>query len=477
MAGRKGAIAFGLVYIPVELFTATQDDAVRFNQLAKDTMKRVRYVKTCPDCKRELKPEDIVKGYQYEKGKYVVVDDEELDAIKTDADRAMKIVQFSDIDEVPPLYFEKPYQVVAQPGGEKALELLRRAMVDEGKIAIGTTVLGNSETPIALIPHDDDLVMMTLHYQSEVKDVPKTLQHPDVADEELSMAKQLVESMTAPFDPSRFRNTYQEKLMQLIQDKIAGKQIVAESQEAQPSNIINLMDALSASLKARDGKDGESKKPAPAKKPRASGRRLRRLRRPDSPEALSVRGRPFGPNLVHEPNRTDADRDADDGARQDIGGIVHVQVEAREGDEACDGHGRDLERQHASALPRQTAQRRGSGERHHGVVRGERIARRRRDEQTGELVGDERPCAPEQRLQHEHAEDRGRDDGQEYGYAPPAVPRLRDEHGAGDEPHEGEVSQMRGQQHDLVEQRRAQMLLDGVENGDIHARLLRAGRA
>lgn len=267
MAGRKGAIAFGLVYIPVELYPATQDDAVRFNQLAKESMQRVRYVKTCPDCNRELGPDDIVRGYQYEKGKYVVVSDEELDAIKTDADRAMKIVQFSDIDEVPPLYFEKPYQVVAQPGGEKALELLRRAMVDEGKIAIGTMVLGNSETPIALIPHDDDLVMMTLHYQSEVKDVPKTLQHPDVADEELSMAKQLVESMTAPFDPSRFRNTYQEKLMQLIQDKIAGKQIVAESQEAQPSNIINLMDALSASLKARDGKDGGPKKPAPAKKP------------------------------------------------------------------------------------------------------------------------------------------------------------------------------------------------------------------
>ena len=267
MAGRKGAIAFGLVYIPVELCPATQDDAVRFNQLAKESMQRVRYVKTCPDCNRELGPDDIVRGYQYEKGKYVVVSDEELDAIKTDADRAMKIVQFVDLQEVPPVYFEKPYQVVAQPGGEKALELLRRAMVDEGKIAIGTMVLGNSETPIALIPHDDDLVMMTLHYQSEVKDVPKTLQHPDVADEELSMAKQLVESMTAPFDPSRFRNTYQEKLMQLIQDKIAGKQIVAESQEAQPSNIINLMDALSASLKARDGKDGGPKKPAPAKKP------------------------------------------------------------------------------------------------------------------------------------------------------------------------------------------------------------------
>lgn len=260
MAGKKGAIAFGLVYIPIEMYAATQDDAVRFNQLAKDSMKRVRYIKTCPDCKRELKPEDIVRGYQYEKGKYVVVTDEELDAIKSEADRSLKIVQFSDFAEVPPLYFEKPYQLVAQPGGEKALELLRRAMVDEGKIAIGTTVLGNSETPIALIPYDEDLVMMTLHYQSEVKDLPKTLEHPDVADAELDMAKKLVESMTAPFDPARFKNSYQEKLMDLIQNKVAGKQIVAEKPSAQPANVINLMDALAASLKARED---EEKPPAP----------------------------------------------------------------------------------------------------------------------------------------------------------------------------------------------------------------------
>ncbi|MBX9034821.1 Ku protein [Gordonibacter massiliensis (ex Traore et al. 2017)] len=271
MAGRKGAIAFGLVYIPVELFAATQDDAVRFNQLAKDSMQRVRYVKTCPDCKRELGPEDIVKGYQYEKGKYVVVSDEELDAIKTEADRAMKIVQFTDLSDVSPIYFEKPYQVVAQPGGEKPLELLRLAMVDEGKIAIGTTVLGNSETPIALIPYEDDLVMMTLHYQSEVKDIPKAQQHPDIEDAELDMAKRLVESMDAPFDPARFKNTYQEKLMGLIQDKVAGKQIAAEKPAAQPANIINLMDALAASLKERTGEDVPKEKAAsrkpPAKRP------------------------------------------------------------------------------------------------------------------------------------------------------------------------------------------------------------------
>ena len=174
MAGRKGAIAFGLVYIPVELFAATQDDAVRFNQLAKDSMKRVRYVKTCPDCKRELGPDDIVKGYQYEKGKYVVVTDEELESIKSEADRSMKIVQFADADEISPIFFEKPYQIVAQPGGERALELLRQAMLAENKVAIGTTVLGNSETPVAIMPYGDDLVMITLHYASEVKDIPKT---------------------------------------------------------------------------------------------------------------------------------------------------------------------------------------------------------------------------------------------------------------------------------------------------------------
>lgn len=277
MPARKGAIAFGLVYIPVELYTATQDDAVRFNQLAKDSMKRVRYVKTCPDCKRELGPDDIVKGYQYEKGKYVVISDDELDSLKTEADRSVKIIQFSDLSEVPPLYFEKPYQVVAQSGGEKALELLHRAMAEEGKIAIGTTVIGNSETPIALIPHEGDLVMMTLHYQSEVKDVPKTLQHPAVADEELSMAKKLIESMTAPFDPARFRNTYQERVMELIQNKIAGKETTVEQPAQQPSNIINLMDALAASLKEREGEthssDTDDKKPprrASTKKTRSS---------------------------------------------------------------------------------------------------------------------------------------------------------------------------------------------------------------
>ena len=212
-------------------------------------------------------------------GKLVVIDTIKLDAIKTDADRAMKIVQFVDLQEVPPVYFEKPYQVMAQPGGEKPLELLRLAMVEEGKAAIGTTVLGNSETPLALIPYGDDLVMMTLHYQSEVRDLPKPAERPAVGEAELDMAKRLVESMAEPFDPARFKNAYQEKLMGLIQDKIAGKQVTPKKPASQPANVINLMDALAASLKARTGEDAGGAKasssteggkaPKPKRKPPA----------------------------------------------------------------------------------------------------------------------------------------------------------------------------------------------------------------
>lgn len=114
VANKQGAITFGLVYIPVELYAATRPEEISFNQLAKDTMERVKYVKTCPGCKKELKSEDIVRGYQYEKGKYVTVSDEELDAIKTERDKALKIEQFSNPDEISPIYYQKAFRVLAQ---------------------------------------------------------------------------------------------------------------------------------------------------------------------------------------------------------------------------------------------------------------------------------------------------------------------------------------------------------------------------
>ena len=262
---QKGAISFGMVYIPVDLYTATQDNDVRFNQLTKAGHKRVRYVKTCAGCKRELGPADIVKGFQYEKDKYVVVTDEDFEKIKTEKDRSIQILQFSSLGDIPPVYFERSYLVVSQKGGEKAFELLRRAMLAEGKVAIGKTVMGQKETMLVLSPTEDGILLETLFYADEIRAMPKEAVHPDVGEAELGMARQLVQSMEKPFDPAAHHDEYQQKLRDLINKKIEGKEIVAEESE-QPTNIINLMDALKQSLQQNAAAAAPAPKAAPKRK-------------------------------------------------------------------------------------------------------------------------------------------------------------------------------------------------------------------
>lgn len=264
-ASQKGAISFGLVYIPVELYTATQDNDVRFNQLTRDSHERVRYVKTCAGCKKELKAEDIVKGFQYEKDKYVVVTDEDLEKIKTEKDRSIQIMQFVELSSIPPVYFEKSYLVQAQKGGEKPFSLLHRAMREEGRVAVGKTVMGTKETMLALIPTEDGLLLQTLFFQDEVKALPRPVSLPEVGGPELAMAKQLIQGMSGTFDPAAYKDGYQEKLRELITKKIEGKEIVAEKEE-KPSNVINLMDALKESLKQQDDRNAEAAKPAKRRK-------------------------------------------------------------------------------------------------------------------------------------------------------------------------------------------------------------------
>lgn len=259
----KGAIAFGLVYIPVDIYTATQDEDIRFNQLAKDNdgvLKRVQYKKTCPNCKDELAASDIVKGFQYEKNKYVVVTDEDFAKIKTEKDSNIQILQFVDPESIPPVYYEKSYQTLPHKGGEKPYELLRQAMLNENKVAIGKTVIGTKETLLALIPGKDMIMMEALFFEAEIKSVPKLPAKPKISDGELKMAEQLVDSMSGKFVPEDFKDEYQERLRDLIQKKIEGREIVQQKSE-EPANIINLMDALKASLE-----QSKPQKKAPRKK-------------------------------------------------------------------------------------------------------------------------------------------------------------------------------------------------------------------
>lgn len=244
---RRTVISFGLVAIPVALYTATQDNDIHFNQLHKADNSRIKYKKTCAHCGQEITSDDIVKGFEYDKDKYVIVTDEEIEKVKTEKEKSIQILHFAQLNQISPVYYEKTYQVLPETGGEKAFELLRMALMDEQKIAIGKVVWGASDTLMAIIPREDGMIIATMYYADEIKELPKTYNKPEVSDQELKMASALINSMDTPFDASAYHNEYQAKLKELIESKINGKEIVAPKDEA-PNNVISLMDALQASI-------------------------------------------------------------------------------------------------------------------------------------------------------------------------------------------------------------------------------------
>lgn len=259
-ATHKGAISFGLVHIPVALHTATQDDDIHFNQLCKEDASRVKYKKVCSHCGKEVSTQDIVKGFEFEKGKYVTMTDEDFERAKTPKDRTIQIIHFADLKSIRPIYFDKTYHAVPEAGGDKAYELLRKAMLDEDKVAIAKTVMGQSEKLLCLIPTEKGILIETLFFFSEVKEMPKEPAHPELSDAELTMAKTLVNSMVRDFEPQKYHDEYQQRLRQIIEAKISGQEITQGPAE-ESSNIVNIMEALQASLAQVEGEK-------PPKKPR-----------------------------------------------------------------------------------------------------------------------------------------------------------------------------------------------------------------
>lgn len=247
-AVHKSVISFGLVAIPVAMYTATQDNDIHFNQLHKEDTSRIRYKKICAHCGKELFTDDIIKGYEYDKDHYVVVTDEEIEKIKTEKEKSIQILHFAQLNQISPVYYEKTYQAVPEPGGEKAFELLRKALMEEQKVAIGKTVFGTKDTLMAIIPREDGMLISTMFYEEDIKALAKNYSIPEVAEPELKMAKTLIDSMDTPFSPSEYKDEYQGKLRELIEKKINGQEIVAAQPDDQQGNVINLMDALKASV-------------------------------------------------------------------------------------------------------------------------------------------------------------------------------------------------------------------------------------
>ena len=243
----RGAISFGMVHIPVGLYTATQDNDIHFNQLCKEDGSRIKYKKVCASCGKEIGSGDIVKGFEYEPNKYVTLTDEDFEKAKSEKDRTIQILHFTDLPNVRPIYFDKTYHALPEQGGDKAYELLRCAMLEENKVAIAKTVMGTKEKLLALIPTEHGILVETLFFADEIKDAPKEPARVETADTELKMAKTLIGAMVKPFEPEQFKDEYREKLWDIINSKIQGKEFVVSEEHVEIS-VINLMEALQKSL-------------------------------------------------------------------------------------------------------------------------------------------------------------------------------------------------------------------------------------
>jgi DNA end-binding protein Ku len=272
----KGQIRLALVSIPVEIFSATKSGAtIAFNQIHEPTGKRVKYEKVVPGV-GPVDPDEIVKGYQYEKGSYVLLDDEELEAVKLESKKTLELTQFVDYDDVDVLYFEKPYFVVpADDLAEEAFIVLREALRRTRKMGIGQLALRGREYLVSVKPCGRGIVLETLRYADEVnkaRDYFRDIGEGKPDEELLDLAETLIERKTATFDASKFHDRYIEALQELIEQKRKGKTITTEDDEApaKGTNVIDLMAALKRSIEkpgAAGKQTGGEAKPAAAKKP------------------------------------------------------------------------------------------------------------------------------------------------------------------------------------------------------------------
>ncbi len=269
----KGQIRLALVSIPVEIYSATKSGAsVAFNQIHEPTGKRVKYEKVVPGV-GAVNPDEIVKGFEYEKGAYVLFDEEELEAVKLESKKTLELTQFVDFNEIDPLYYEKPYYVVpADDLAEEAFIVLREALRDTRKVALGQLAMRGREHIVSLKPCGRGILMETLRYSDEVnkaqgyfRDIGDAKPEPELLD----LAETLIEKKSAPFDPAKFHDRYVDALHELIEKKrkSKGKKVEAETEEA-PSRGSNVVDLMAALKKSLDAKPTPAKK-EPAKKPAA----------------------------------------------------------------------------------------------------------------------------------------------------------------------------------------------------------------
>jgi len=247
----KGSITFGLITIPVGLYSATQDRDISFRLLSAEDGSRIQK-QVSADTGEEVDWDDIVKGYEYEKGHFVTFTQKELDRMPTDSVHTIDVVRFVNESEIDPIGFEKSYYVAPDPTAAKAYELLIRALVRSGRVAIAKVTLRERESLCELRPVDGTLVLQTMHWPDEIRiaNFERLEERADISDAELKMAEQLIEQLSGPFEPASFEDSYRKALEKTIHDKIEGNEIELSPEEPEPAKVTDLLDALRASVEA-----------------------------------------------------------------------------------------------------------------------------------------------------------------------------------------------------------------------------------
>ncbi|MEH7158688.1 Ku protein [Neobacillus drentensis] len=271
----KGSISFGLVNIPIKLHTATEDKDIKLRTLHNKCHAPIKYEKICSVCEEEVKPEDIVKAYEYTKGKFVVLDNEELEKLrKENEDKAVEIIDFVKMDQIDPIYYDRSYYMSPSEGGGKAYSLLRKALLESQKVGLAKIIIRSKEQLAVIRVYENVLVMETIHYPDEVRkagDVPSVPAEDRVTDRELDTAIMLIDQLTTDFTPEKYTDDYRTALLELIESKRNGQETVSAATKEVASNVTDLMAALQASIdRTKPAKTAAPrKKAAPRVKKRA----------------------------------------------------------------------------------------------------------------------------------------------------------------------------------------------------------------
>ncbi|MGD9696689.1 MAG: Ku protein [Thermoleophilia bacterium] len=277
----NGFVSFGLVTIPVSVGLAQQRGDVSFRTLSRATGRPVKQRRWDPERDVEVGPDDTVKGWEVSKGRYIPIEEAELERFAATQEKTIRILQFVELSEVDPVYFERAYWLEPQERAERPYALLGRAMERSGRAALGRFVLSTKEHLVLLRPVDGMLALQTLYYPEDVrvrdqKEIVDRLQGVDVSDEELAMAEQLVEGLAKPFRPEEYPNETRRALLDFLDAKAAGEEPVVVEEAAEPAPVIDLMAALKASLAAatgaaeEDAGDGAAEETPPARRRKAS---------------------------------------------------------------------------------------------------------------------------------------------------------------------------------------------------------------